>query len=304
MLVDPTENNEKAVSVLYESGGGCATAFKIDSYRTMSIEQFKEHVVPTLESIAAEGRFSYYILRDLSKGRYLTIYPDGVVEYSVKEVMEIPAANLIDDLLKTAQNNVEVATKVINSSLPVYEYGEDSSGHWKMSVKIPETKFKFRNTELYIDETDYPNIYMPPVLYTVEASKENVIYNTWVKVLVQDSFDAAKCKFGHLALPNIYGSTRICRGRTYLQGNEDPSTMSKMRIVASSWDLFINSLWNTDLIYEKPFPDNLDEVFSAIEDPSEDYKDHAENSSEYKLCKLVEVLKEEGRWEQLNWAPL
>lgn len=303
MLVDPTENNERAISVLYEAGGGLATAFKIDSYRTMSIDQFKEQIVPTLKSTPAEGRFSYYILRDFSNNRYLTIYPDGVVEYNVESVQEVPASTLIEELLKIAQKDTCVQTKIINSSLPVYEYGEDSLGSWKMSVKIPETRFKFKNTSLYANEADYPYIYMPPVIYTVEASKNNVIRNTWVKVLVQDSFDAAKCKFGHLTLPNIYHSTKICRGRTYLQENEDPSTMSKMRIVASSWDLFINSLWNFDLLAEKPFPVNLDEVFNSIENPSEHYKDYGHFECQA-LCKLVEVLKEEGRWEQLQWVPL
>ena len=304
MLVDPTENNNKGLSVLIEAGGGCASAFSIDSYRTMSIDQFKEQIVPTLKSTPAEGRFFYYVLRDLSNCRYFTIYPDGVVEYKVEGVHEIPANKLVEVLMEESNRDRALPTKIINSSLPVYEYGEDSMGRWKMSVKIPETRFKFRNSFFYTDEDQYPYIYMPPVLYTVEASKENVISNSHVKVLVQDSFDAAKCKFGHLALPNIYQSGKICRGRTYLQDSEDTENMSKMRIIASSWDLFINSLWNSDLLYDTLFPDNLDEVFNTLENPSDLYKKYSEDDSYQQACKVIEILKEEGRWEQLHWVPM
>ena len=303
MLVDPTENNNKGLSVLIEAGGGCASAFNIESYRTMSIDQFKEHIVPTLKSTPAEDRFFYYVLRDLSNYRYLTIYPDGVVEYKVDSVHEIPANKLVEVLVEEGSRGSSISTNIINSSLPVYEYGEDNIGRWKMSVKIPETRFKFRNSYFYTDEEQYPYIYMPPVLYTVEASKENVISNSFVKVLVQDSFDAAKCKFGHLALPNIYRSGRICRGRTYLQDSSDAENMSKMRIIASSWDLFINSLWNADLLYDTLFPDNVNEVFDTLESPSDLYKKYS-NSKDRNVCKVIEILKEGGRWEQLHWVPM
>ena len=303
MLVDPTENNNKGLSVLIEAGGGCASAFTIESYRTMSIDQFKEHIVPTLKSTPAEGRFFYYVLRDLSNYRYFTIYPDGVVEYKVEGINEIPANKLVESLIEESNRDRTLPTKIINSSLPVYEYGEDSMRRWKMSVKIPETRFKFRNPFFYADEDQYPYIYMPPVLYTIEASKENVISSSFVKVLVQDSFDAAKCKFGHLALPNIYHTGKICRGRTYLQDSEDTENMSKMRVIASSWDLFINSLWNSDLLYDTPFPDNLDDVFDTLESPSDLYKKYS-NSADRNACKVIEILKEEGRWEQLHWVPM
>lgn len=142
MLIDPTEPKEEAIALYAEaSGNGIATAFDIESYRTMTIEQFKQEVVPNLKSSDAEGPFSYYVLRDLSEGSYITIMPDGVIEYKVRSVKETEMKTLIETL-RTNSNRQDACLipMILNCPFPVYSYAEKDN-LWEITIKTPETRF-------------------------------------------------------------------------------------------------------------------------------------------------------------------
>ena len=136
MLVDPRSNEREALSVLIEAtGNGIATRYNIDSYRTMTIDQFKEEVVPTLKSSEAEKDFSYYIIRDLSRGNIHALLPDGAIEYKVRTLVDVPVGDLLDELQDLRTEDDCLVPRVVNSPFPVYSYVEKGAC-WKMFVKI------------------------------------------------------------------------------------------------------------------------------------------------------------------------
>ena len=302
MLLDPTSPDSEAVSLYAEaSGSGIATCFHLNGYRTMTIEQFKQEVVPTLKTSDAESKFSYYVLRDLSNGRYITVMPDGVIEYKVSSVNECSLEALKEKLLAADREQQEtLAPIVINSPFPVYSYAEKGD-LWEITVKTPETRFRYKHEGLFRNPDEAPFIYMPPLLYTVMYSGQ-IFRNSWVSLLQADSVDPQRIVKAHLPLPNIWTDTRICVGSTHVVNVSD-KPLSKMQLLLQSWDLFLNGIHNNDLLRDDLFPVNLDSVFESLSLKLETYM--LQNSPEHiYLFKLLKILEQPGRWELLEWKAI
>jgi len=293
MLVDPRQNKSEALTILYEADAtsGYATAFNIESYRTLTMEQFKEEVVPTLKSSEAEGKFSYYVLRDLSQNRYITLYPDGAVEYKVSNVNEIPTDKLIEFIQRERDDEDRYLTaQIINSPFPVYSYVEKGN-IWQITVKTPETRFRYKHPQL-LGSDDPPYIYMPPLLFTVKYSGQ-VYKGSSVFVLKEDSVDPARIVKARLPFPNIFADGSICMGNTHVLVAPEKE-LSKAQLLLQSWDLWLNGEHNNDLLNNAVYPRNLNEVYESI---------YGEESPwARQLRTLIEVLKVQGKWEELEWS--
>lgn len=302
MLIDPSDLKQEAVAMYAEvSGNGIATSFCISSYRTMTIEQFKQEVVPNLKSSDAEGPFSYYVLRDLSEGSYLTIMPDGVIEYKVDSVRETEMKILVDNLL-TSRNREDVglAPMILNCPFPVYSYAEKDN-LWEITIKTPETRFKYRHEGLFRDNDEEPFIYMPPLLYTVRYSGQ-AFRESRVCLLSFDSVDPARIVRAHLPLPNIWPDTKICVGSTHVE-NASNREQNKTQLLLQSWDLFLNGRHNFDLLDRAYFPENLDQIFEKYELKLAEYMT-TRSTAIVKLHKLLKILEAPGRWEELEWIKI
>lgn len=304
MLVDPTSEGRTAISIYAEQPGtaGVASLYEISAFRSMSISDFKEHIVPNLKDTEASGRFFYYVIRDLSEGRIFSLYPDGVMEYKVNSLREVKTEQLVTALLEQTGEKESLSDTILNSQFPVWAFAENT-GYWRMSVKVPETRFQFRHPNLFRNEADYPWIFMPPVIYTVLARKsDNTVKDTYIKLLVQDSLAEEKCSFAHLPLPNIWSDGRICVGDTYLKDSNDMSQWSKTKVVAASLDLFLNTNWNYDL-FDSYIPDNLNAVYMEMY-PELEIPDRLRGGKGEQLWKIVHIYKEQGAWEKLHYHPM
>ena len=302
MLIDPIRPNEEGLTMYVEaSEDGLATAFSIESYRPMTIEQFKQEVVPNLKSSDAEGPFSYYVLRDLSNGSYVTIMPDGVMEYKVSSVRETDMKTLVDTLLANRnRDDIGLAPMLINSPFPVYAYAEKGS-LWEITIKTPETRFKYRHEGLFRNTDEEPFIYMTPLMYTVKYSGQ-AFRESKVCLLAFDSVDPAKIVRAHLPLPNIWPDTKICVGSTHVE-NAVNREQTKTQLLLQSWDLFLNGRHNFDLLDRACFPDNLDQIFEKYELKLAEYMT-TRATAIVNLHKLLKILEAPGRWEELNWVRL
>ena len=302
MLIDLTDPADKAVSILAEQPGntGVAAVYEISSFRTMSIDEFKEKIVPELHKSPASDSFFYYVLRDLSHNRVFSLYPDGVLEYKVDGLREVPTEVLVEQLCKSNGDSNSIKDYIVNSSFPLWSYGENNS-FWRMAVKIPETRFQFRHPRMFIKDEDFPWIYLPPCVYTVTARKgSNTVADTNIKLLLQDSMAPEKCVFAHMPLPNIYPDGNICMGSTAITDSYDPSTWSKSRVVSTVFDLFINTNWNYDLLHTCDMPENLNAVFEELY-PGECAPERLHSDIAIELWKIVKILQKEGAWEKLNF---
>lgn len=304
MLVDPLKQLDRGAAVLYETtGSGVATAFNISSWRPMTIEEFKRDIVPTLEPTKAEGKFHYYVLRDLSHDRFITVYPDGVIDYHVEEVRDASVDDVVKELIEGTEEE-DTRETIINSSWPVYGYKEGTT--WSLSVKIPETRFRFKNSLLFRNPDDAPFIYMPPVIFKI-IGRGNRIDNRYVWLLAQDSLSEKFIKKAHLPLPNVWKEGKICVGRT-ASLTEEQGENSKMQLLMKAWDLFINSDWNFDLLDSSLFPTNLEEVYLKYRKLDSLIVKKADNDNLEPrvkcLLQLLEILKEPGRWEELEWLSM
>ena len=301
MLVDPLKQLNHGASVLYEmTGSGVATAFEISSWRPVTMEEFKKDVVPTLTGSPAEGKFHYYVLRDLSNSRFLTVYPDGAIEYKVEEVRDACVEDVIRELQEGRDDDDNIQEVIINSVWPVFGYKDGTT--WSLSVKIPETRFRFKNSLLFRNPNEAPFIYMPPVIFQI-IGRDKHINNRYVWVLAQDSLSEEYVKKAQRPLPNVWHGGKICVGRT-ASLNENVGNISKMQLLMQAWDLFINSDWNFDLLDSNLFPDNLDEVYLKYRREDSVLAKKAEERNEQrvmKLLQLLEILSEPGRWEELQW---
>ena len=301
MLIDPTENKGPGVVVRYEGSNTVVSKYSVDEYKVMTIEEFKKDIVPTLEPSEAEGNFHYYVLRDLSRGRYLTVLPDCVIDYKVSGVTDIKGDAFIDDLIATSRREeAHIDEKIINMNLPVFGYGEDKT-RWRMTVKTPETKFQFRCPNLFKNEDEYPWVYIPPCLYTVVVNKlTGGLVDSYVKFLVEDSYDASMCKTAECCLPNVFtGNGRICRGDTHFKGISVSPDWPKMRLVTATWDLFLNSYWNFDLVEPSKFPTNMSELLAALPEKVDMPTDLSEKGSY--LWRFLKLIETKGKWEEFVW---
>lgn len=306
MLVDPRSNDQAAFSILIEAtGNGVATKYNIDSYRTMTLDQFKAEVAPTLKSSDAEKDFSYYVIRDLSRGNIHALLPDGAIEYKVSTLVDVPADNLLDELQELRTEDDCLVPKVVNSPFPVYSYAEKGSC-WKMFVKIPETRFRYKHPGLFDSADDYPFVYMPPVVFGVYFSGQ-IFKEAYIKVLAEDSLADRNIKFGMLPLPNVWTDSKICMGGMRVV-NSGQDNLSKSQLLLQTWDLFLNGNANEDLLHVENFPENIKEVFEkyATKEQQEEIKINRRglNNKILHLKMFLVVLSEPGRWEELQWRPM
>lgn len=306
MLVDPRYNECGALSVLIEAtGNGTATRYNIDSYRTMTLDQFKEEVVPTLKSSEAEKDFSYYIIRDLSRGNIHALLPDGAIEYRVRELVDVPVGELLDELQEIRSEDDCLVPKTVNSPFPIYSYVEKGAC-WKMFVKIPETRFRYKHPGLFDSADDYPFIYMPPVVFGVYFSGQ-IFREAYIKVLAEDSLADRNIRFGMLPLPNVWNDSKICMGGMRVV-NSSQENLSKAQLLLQTWDLFLNGNANEDLLHVENFPENIKEVFEkyATKEQKEEISINRRglNNRILHLKMLLAILSESGRWEELKWRPI
>ena len=291
------------VGTLFEANGSVATAMYVSKFRTMTIDQFKEEVVPTLKSSPAEGTFHYYIIRDLSGGRYITVQPDGVTELMVNGLKEVPVEDLIHEIKKagTARDTV-FKRYMVNSPLPVY-YVAEGEGFWEIAVKTPETKFKYIS-----DYTEDLTIYMPPSVYVLRCTEKNLYVSSRLYVLVKDSIDPRKVALARPCLPNISDTCNICVGRTRFTDNSEVS-LKPIQCVAAGWELLLGSTWNSDYKWSSKFPSNLYEVadkteldYTGINIDGPRYPGMTgETGWEHRMRTILALLKIPGKWEELNW---
>lgn len=265
-----------------------AYSFLFDQAWKISKEQLIKELQETDFNRDAQGPLSYYVLRDLSNKRYLTVCPDGIYKYNVLDFKEEPIADIRDALL-TANNERAMKKTLLNTITPVLAYW-DGGVRKAIALKMPPVRFRYNNTVLGINQM----ITLPPVVYKVEATG-GVIEKTYVCVIMQDSTDPTKLKLAHLPMPNIYANTSICVG-----SSRSLTSTNKKDIISvayASWDLFVNSNWNVDLLDGHMLPSNLDEVFNELKDVPEEL-----TRPGWPLHrKLIAVLRDKEGWSKLQW---
>lgn len=265
-----------------------AYMFRFNQACTISKEQLIKELQETELNKEAQGPLSYYVLRDLYNGRYCTICPDGIYKYSVLEFLEAP----VSDIREAINNNSQQLMRktVLNTVTPVLAYWEGTNRH-AVALKIPPVRFRYNNITLGINEM----ITLPPVVYKV-AAVGSVIEKTWVCVIAQDSTDLEKLELAMLPFPNIYEDAHICVG-----SSRNTSGSVKTDIISlahASWDLFVNSSWNVDLLRFGVNPPNLDEVFNKLKNVpySLNYQDDCKAHRQ-----LIAVLREPDGYSRLKW---
>lgn len=267
MTTDPFSSTEVMVGrvgELFENHGAFVDKYTCDKYRFMTVEQFKNEVVPTLESSETSGDFYHYVIRDLSQNRILTIEPDGVHEFHVKDMRQMFSTEFIRYIIENNKNKEdrELLNLDLNSSAPVIRYKEFSNS-LEVVLKIPSLKMLFHH-EIY-PALNIP-IYLPPLLYKVRLNKiSNVPETTFVCALVEDSILSENIVLGDLALPNIYSASSnfaICTGSTRFRSNVEFDKMTATMAANKAFELFLSSNFNFDLFLVGRLPSNL---FSEFE---------------------------------------
>lgn len=300
---------------LLTAHGLLATNYTIEAVKWHTIDEFKKDVVPTLQSSAAEGPFSFFVIRDLSNGRLLSVVPDGVTELKVSQVADFPASEIYDTIKRNMErynNNGSGSTSALraaytlNSSIPVFDYAEYMDGSWSMTVKVPETKIHFNHSD---SELSLP-IYFPPCLYTLHMNENNVYIKSRIAILMQDSISTRCVKLCRLPLPNISYDGAICIGNVTLNTTtEEGGTRTKTELITMALDMFLNSRWNYDYMATKEMPSNIDavieELLTETNTKKEDFPElNAIDGIALKLGKMLFVLRHEGAWERLDLAPI
>lgn len=265
-----------------------AYMFRFNQACTISKEQLIKELQETELNKEAQGPLSYYVLRDLYNGRYCTICPDGIYKYNVLEFLEAP----VNDIREALNNNSQQMMRktVLNTATPVLAYWEGTNRQ-AVALKIPPVRFRYKNIILGINEM----ITLPPVVYKVTAVG-SVIEKTWVCVIAQDSMDLEKLELARLPFPNIYEDAHICVG-----SSRNTSGSVKTDIISlahASWDMFINSSWNVDLLRFSINPDNLEAIFSELKDVPDilNYQDYRKAHRQ-----LIAVLREPDGYSRLKW---
>ena len=262
MITDPYSSKDVVVGrtgELFESHGAFVEKYTCSKYRFMTIEQFKKDVVPTLESSEAEGKFFHYILRDLSKGRFFTVEPDGVHEFYVERAYQIYTEALIKEIKERENNKVNKPSLALdlNCSAQVVSYKEFTNSI-ELTLKIPSIKILFHH-EIH-EKLNIP-IYLPPLLYKVQLNiQNNVPLRTFVYVLKEDSVLTKNIVIGDLALPNIYAESsnhQICTGTTRFREDVKFESMTPAMVASKAFELFLSSNFNFDLFMLERLPPNL-----------------------------------------------
>lgn len=300
-ILSSDQREQVAVGSLFEKMGAIYSHSRITAYRTMTIEDFIRDVVPTLKSgAAADTNFFKYNIKDLSSGRIILVQPDGVEEFFVTEHEE----HFEEDFFNTYKSEREssnvsrrdsIRLMDINIDLPVIKYGEDNEV-WKAFVKVPSRSIMFRNNRLFRDDRQI-RLYLPPLVYGVKFSKTGNFLGSGVAVLVEDSIDLANIKLGKLGLPNIFENGAICVGNTRIEGVS--SVTSKAALIGKSFELFMDSNWNVDLVNNRNIPDNATELASNIPE-----KITGTTAGYSTLIDLLTVLKTKDKWQELKWKEM
>lgn len=298
-LIDgTTSQSEIRVGEIFKEYGNVAINFNVSGYRTMSLDEFRKDVLPTLQPVKCSQAMSYYVIRDLSHKTCYCLLPDCVEEFRVSSWYEITTDKVREKLMKEAGPSAE---KEIVFDLPVpllkYRYNETS---WTAIVKIPHTKFMYRSTLLAEYIGDGILINLPPCIFKVKANNNDVVQQVAVYVIKADSVVFDNIKLAHLPLPNIYNDGSVCMGSTRIE--DQASITSKGQLVMAVWDLFINSNWNLDLLTSNILPDNLSAVYETL--PVHAVDTGCSTGRVLSLLQLLDCLHDDTAYLNLNWAGL
>lgn len=291
-----TSQSEIRVGEIFKEYGNVAINFNVSGYRTMTLDKFKQDVLPSLHPVKCSQSMSYYVIRDLSHKSCYCLLPDCVEEFRIASWYEITTDKLQEQLVKEVKTEAE---KEIVFDLPVpllkYRYNDIS---WTAIVKIPHTKFIYRSTllEKYIGDGILINL--PSCVFKVKANNNNVVQHVAVYVIKEDSIVFDNIKLGHLPLPNIHNDGIVCMGSTRIA--DQANIKSKGQLVMAVWDLFINSNWNLDLLTTGIFPANLSAVYETL--PTHAVDTGIEDGSVLSLLKLLDCLHDDTAYLNLNWA--
>lgn len=301
MPIDIFDNNPVQTEIrtgnVFKTYGGTAIRFNVAAYRTMSLEAFKTDVLPKLQPMTCDKNMSYYVIRDLSHNTCYCLLPDCVEEFRVSDWHETDTNEVIRELKQLDAHNKDIEI-VLDLPVPILKYKYNEL-YWTIVAKMPHTKFMYRSDMLENFIGNGIMINMPQCVFSVKANNNSVVQSARVYVVKSDSILFDKMTLANLPLPNIYQDGSICMGSTRIENQEN--IQSKGQLVMAVWDLFLNSNWNLDLMFNKLFPSNLEDVYRTL-------PEHAVNTAPacsdttLRLLKLLDCMHDDNAYMKLNWT--
>lgn len=249
----------------------------------------------------AQGKFYYFVIRDLYNKQILVAKPDGCYRYSVVKYCEAPEKDVLKAIQEAAtpeeDTQERVKATVFNSKYPILTYW-DGARTEGAAVKIPATRFFYRNDILRINLP----ITLPPLVYALTVYKASYApQSSHVCVLAKDAAVVDEVSLAYLPMPNVFShDCSICVGTVHRTGGVPPRSLTEA--ISISFDMFINSTWNTDLVNQALYPSNLRTVYEEVGgDKKMEELGIATHDSYTEHRKLITVLAQEDGWKKLQW---
>lgn len=270
-------NLEDSISVirqgtLFENHGAFADCYTCDGFRAMTIQQFKDEVVPRLHDTEMGGPFFHYVIRDLANGAFFTVEPDCVFEFHVKDLKQISTNDVIKELKSSDTNNSWNIDLNLNCPFPIVSLKQNSVA-WNIVLKVQQLRFMFNSS---IHPVLNRIIYLPPVLYKLTANRaDNSPQVSGICVLLSDAANIEDMKLADLALPNVYNASSrfsICVGSSRSTERVNLKSLGYAQVACKALELFVSSMFNRDLFSNDRLPSNLLAVFTELYEGADNKK--------------------------------
>lgn len=277
--------------------GSYVSRITYDSIEVMSLETFKNDLLKQQENDSKVP--DLVIMRDLNNKTIALINGSEVVKYNLLSVEDCSVADVCKHLKK--DDSIKLFPGV---QWPLVGY-VTAGGYTTITAHVPSLKVPFRNG-LFSGGFE-PEIYVPPVWFSVKLNSANSICSMGMVVVLDTELDVKKTTLLQWPLPNVFRAGAICTGGTYIKPTDMPKGVSGLGMYLHyAHAQIFQSSWNTDLVRADGIS-NLDDVYEALPriDAFARRLERTERgcSREY-LLKVLRVLSEPAGYRKLNYRTM
>jgi hypothetical protein len=216
--------------------GGVVTSVSYDKLEEMTLKEFIDNVVPTLD----KNDDKFMIIKDTVRQNMYRILKDNVAVYHITGIQDVFFDLFLDNLM--SERPVSITP---NLTYPLISYATTKNGEKVITVAVTPKQFTYHSSSSAVKPFV---VWHPPLWLQCVLTPANIPSNVKIGVVLDRSDDPADVTVYHLPLPNCYSDGNICFGGTRFNNPNPNKALTEATAIEMTYQRLFNSEFNMDLV--------------------------------------------------------
>ena len=216
--------------------GGVVTSVQFDRLEEMTLKEFIDNVVPTLD----KNDDKLMIIKDTVKQNMYRILRDNVAIYHITGMQDVFFDTFLDNLM--CERPLSITP---NLTYPLISYATTKNGEKIITVAIPSKQFTYHSSSSSVKPFV---VWHPPLWLMCKLTPANIPSDVKIGVVLDRADDPADVSVYHLPLPNCYNDGNICFGGTRFTNPNPNKALTEATAIELTYQRLFNSAFNLDLV--------------------------------------------------------